>query len=136
MICGLLGGRAAEKIALDDICTGASNDIERATGIARRMVTEWGMSEHLGPMTFGHPDSGEVFLGRDLGRSRNYSEEVASVIDKEIRTIVENAYERACSILETQRDKLEEIATRLLRDKTVTGEEFKALFEETRVRLQ
>jgi len=88
------------------------------------------MSEHLGPMTFGHSDSGEVFLGRDLGRSRNYSEEVAAVIDKEIRTIVENAFERACSILETHKEKLEEIATRLLRDKTVTGEEFKALFEE------
>ncbi|MBP8031326.1 MAG: ATP-dependent zinc metalloprotease FtsH [Acetobacterium sp.] len=129
-ICGLLGGRAAEKIALDDICTGASNDIERATRIARSMVTEWGMSEHLGPMTFGHPESGEVFLGRDLGRSRNYSEEVAAVIDKEIRTIVENAFERACSILETHQEKLEEIATRLLRDKTVTGEEFRALFEE------
>jgi len=88
------------------------------------------MSEHLGPMTFGHPESGEVFLGRDLGRSRNYSEEVAAVIDKEIRTIVENAYDRACSILETHQEKLEEIATRLLRDKTVTGEEFRALFEE------
>ncbi|MGD9474319.1 MAG: ATP-dependent zinc metalloprotease FtsH [Eubacteriaceae bacterium] len=128
-ICGLLGGRAAEKIALDDICTGASNDIERATKLARSMVTEWGMSEHLGPMTFGHSDSGEVFLGRDISRSRNYSEEVAAVIDKEIRNIVENAFERACAILNEQRDKLEEIAQRLLKDKTVTGEEFKALFE-------
>ncbi|WKY49264.1 ATP-dependent zinc metalloprotease FtsH [Eubacteriaceae bacterium ES3] len=128
-ICGLLGGRAAEKIALDDICTGASNDIERATKLARSMVTEWGMSEHLGPMTFGHSDSGEVFLGRDISRSRNYSEEVAAVIDREIRNIVENAFERACFILNEQRDKLEEIAQRLLKDKTVTGEEFKALFE-------
>lgn len=128
-ICGLLGGRAAEKIALDDICTGASNDIERATKMARSMVTEWGMSEHLGPMTFGHAESGEVFLGRDLGRSRNYSEEVAAVIDSEIRDIVENAFQRACHILEEQRDKLEEIAQRLLKDKTVTGEEFRALFE-------
>ncbi|WKY46265.1 ATP-dependent zinc metalloprotease FtsH [Eubacteriaceae bacterium ES2] len=128
-ICGLLGGRAAEKIALDDICTGASNDIERATKMARSMVTEWGMSEHLGPMTFGHSDSGEVFLGRDISRSRNYSEEVAAVIDKEIRNIVENAFQRACNILLEQRDKLEEIAQRLLKDKTVTGEEFKALFE-------
>ncbi|MDK2936354.1 MAG: cell division protease FtsH [Eubacteriaceae bacterium] len=128
-VCGLLGGRAAEKIALDDICTGASNDIERATKLARSMVTEWGMSEHLGPMTFGHSDSGEVFLGRDISRSRNYSEEVAAVIDKEIRNIVENAFERACAILNEQRDKLEEIAQRLLKDKTVTGEEFKALFE-------
>lgn len=128
-ICGLLGGRAAEKIALDDICTGASNDIERATKMARSMVTEWGMSEHLGPMTFGQADSGEVFLGRDLGRSRNYSEEVAAVIDGEIRDIVENAFQRACHILEEQRDKLEEIAQRLLKDRTVTGEEFRALFE-------
>ncbi|KNZ43219.1 cell division protein FtsH [Acetobacterium bakii] len=130
MITSLLGGRAGEKVALEDICTGASNDIERATAIARSMVTEWGMSEHLGPITYGHPESGEVFMGRDLGRSRNYSEEVAAVIDKEIRTIVENSFEEACAILEEHRDKLEEIANRLLTEKTITGEEFKAMFEE------
>ena len=127
-IAGLLGGRAAEKVALDDICTGASNDIERATSIARKMVTEWGMSDHLGPMTFGHDDGGEVFLGRDLGRSRNYSEEVAAVIDKEIRNIVETAFERACLILTEKKDKLVEISEHLLEVNTITGEEFRAMY--------
>nr|WP_083337108.1 ATP-dependent zinc metalloprotease FtsH [Eubacterium maltosivorans] len=127
-IAGLLGGRAAEKVALDDICTGASNDIERATSIARKMVTEWGMSEHLGPMTFGHDDGGEVFLERDLGRSRNYSEEVAAVIDKEIRNIVETAFERACLILTEKKDKLVEISEHLLEVNTITGEEFRAMY--------
>ncbi len=127
-IAGLLGGRAAEKVALDDICTGASNDIERATSIARKMVTEWGMSEHLGPMTFGHDDGGEVFLGRDLGRSRNYSEEVAAVIDKEIRNIVETAFERACLILTEKKDKLVEISEHLLEVNTITGEEFRDMY--------
>lgn len=127
-IAGLLGGRAAEKVALDDICTGASNDIERATSIARKMVTEWGMSEHLGPMTFGHDDGGEVFLGRDLGRSRNYSEEVAAVIDKEIRNIVETAFERACLILTEKKDKLVEISEHLLEVNTITGEEFREMY--------
>ena len=127
-IAGLLGGRAAEKVALHDICTGASNDIERATSIARKMVTEWGMSEHLGPMTFGHDDGGEVFLGRDLGRSRNYSEEVAAVIDKEIRNIVETAFERACLILTEKKDKLVEISEHLLEVNTITGEEFRAMY--------
>ena len=127
-IAGLLGGRAAEKVALDDICTGASNDIERATSIARKMVTEWGMSEHLGPMTFGHDDGGEVFLGRDLGRSRNYSEEVAAVIDKEIRNIVETSFERACLILTEKKDKLVEISEHLLEVNTITGEEFRAMY--------
>ena len=130
-IAGLLGGRAAEKVALDDICTGASNDIERATSIARKMVTEWGMSDHLGPMTFGHDDGGEVFLGRDLGRSRNYSEEVAAVIDKEIRNIVETAFERACDILTEKKDKLVEISEHLLKVNTITGEEFRAMYQGT-----
>lgn len=128
-IAGLLGGRAAEKVALDDICTGASNDIERATGIARKMVTEWGMSDHLGPMTFGHDDGGEVFLGRDLGRSRNYSEEVAAVIDKEIRSIVETAFNRACDILTEKKDKLVQISEELLRVNTITGDEFRAMYQ-------
>ncbi|MEL7569894.1 MAG: ATP-dependent zinc metalloprotease FtsH, partial [Eubacteriaceae bacterium] len=94
MITGLLGGRAAEKVALDDICTGATNDIERATELARRMVMEFGMSDMLGPMTFGS-GSQEVFLGRDFARSRNYSEEVAAAIDKEVRQIIENGFVKA-----------------------------------------
>ena len=128
-IAGLLGGRAAEKVALDDICTGASNDIERATDIARKMVTEWGMSEHLGPMTFGNNEGGEVFLGRDLGRTRNYSEEVASVIDREIRNIVETAYEQACSILTKKYDTLVDVAETLLKVNTLTGDEFADIYE-------
>ena len=82
------------------------------------MVTEWGMSEHLGPMTFGNNDGGEVFLGRDLGRTRNYSEEVAAVIDKEIRNIVETAYERACQILTDKQDTLTGVAEQLLKVST------------------
>lgn len=127
-ISGLLGGRAAEKVALEDICTGASNDIERVTAIARKMVTEWGMSDHLGPMTFGHDDGGEVFLGRDLGRSRNYSEEVAAVIDKEIRTIVETAFDKAQNILIEKKDKLVEISENLLQVNTMSGDEFRQMY--------
>ena len=127
-IAGLLGGRAAEKVALDDICTGASNDIERVTNIARKMVTEWGMSDHLGPMTFGHDGGQEVFLGRDLGRSRNYSEEVAAVIDTEIRNIVEDAYKRACDILLEKMDKLVAVSETLLDVNTITGDEFREIY--------
>jgi len=127
-IVGLMGGRAAEKVALEDICTGASNDIERATDIARRMVTEWGMSEHLGPMTFGKNDGGEVFLGRDLGHTRNYSEEVAAVIDKEIRNIVETSYERACAILEEKFETLSVVSEKLLSVSTISGDEFREIY--------
>lgn len=126
-IAGLLGGRAAEKVALDDICTGASNDIERATNIAKKMVTEWGMSEHLGPLSYGQ-SNGEVFLGRDFGKTRDYSEEVAAVIDKETRSIVEDAFEHACSILEEKRETLEAIAQTLLKCNTISGEEFKEIY--------
>jgi cell division protease FtsH len=126
-ISGLLGGRAAEKIALDDICTGASNDIERVTTIARKMVMEFGMSDYLGPMTFGSSNS-EVFLGRDLGRSRDFSEEVAAAIDKEVRSIVERAFERSCKILEEHREILDATAKTLLEKETINGEEFEKLF--------
>ena len=127
-IAGLLGGRAAEKVALDDICTGASNDIERATTIARKMVMEWGMSEKLGPMTFGHDDGGSVFLGRDLGRSQNYSNEVAAEIDAEVRYIVESAFEKACVILTEKKDRLVAISEALLKDSTLSGDEFRAMY--------
>jgi cell division protease FtsH len=127
-IAGLLGGRAAEKVALNDICTGASNDIERATAIARKMVMEYGMSDVLGPMTFGS-DSQEVFIGRDFNRSRNYSEEVAAAIDKEIRTIIDQAFKQAQQILVEHREKLEEITNVLLERETLSGEEFAKLFE-------
>jgi len=127
-ITGLLGGRAAEKVALEDICTGASNDIERVTTIARKMVTEWGMSEHLGPMTFGHNNGDEVFLGRDFGRSRNYSEEVAAVIDQEIRFIVEGAFDKAVEILTEKKEILVNVADKLLEVNTLTGDEFREIY--------
>ncbi len=128
-IAGLLGGRAAEKVVLDDICTGATNDIERATELARRMVTEFGMSELLGPMTFG-TDAQEVFIGRDFGRARNYSEEVAAAIDKEIRSIIDNAYERAQQIIIEHRAAFDRITKALLEKETLKGEKFRALFLE------
>lgn len=128
-ISGLLGGRAAEKIVLDDICTGATNDIERATEIARRMVTEFGMSDYLGPMTFGNKHN-EVFIGKDLSRSRNYSEEVAAAIDKEIRTLIDSAYKRSLSILEQHKDKLVRVSEVLLEKETINSQEFNLLFNE------
>nr|WP_113920057.1 ATP-dependent zinc metalloprotease FtsH [Alkalibaculum bacchi] len=126
IIVGLLGGRAAEKIVLDDICTGASNDIERATDLARKMVTEYGMSDYLGPMTFGSKHN-EVFIGKDLSRGRNYSEEVAAAIDKEIRTIIAECYDRALAILEANKGKLELITNKLLEQETINRAEFEEL---------
>ncbi|MBF7096916.1 ATP-dependent zinc metalloprotease FtsH [Alkalibacter mobilis] len=128
-ISGLLGGRAAEKIMLDEICTGATNDIERATEMARKMVTEFGMSDYLGPMTFGSKHN-EVFIGKDLSRSRNYSEEVAAAIDKEIRTIIDTAYKRSLKILEEHKDKLQKVSDVLLEVETINSQEFNELFNE------
>ncbi|MBU6429479.1 MAG: cell division protein FtsH, partial [Cyanobacteria bacterium REEB65] len=108
--------------------TGASNDLERATEVARRMVTEWGMSETLGPLTFGKRHE-HVFLGRDLGEDRNYSDSVAALIDQEVRRIVENCYQRARQILTEQREKLELIATELIKVETLDAEDFNRLFE-------
>lgn len=105
----LLGGRVAESLILGDISTGASNDIERATEIARKMVTKYGMSEALGPIAFGSGND-EVFLGRDFSHTRNYSENVASEIDEEINRIIVNAYNRCRSILEEHQDKLHKVA--------------------------
>lgn len=129
MITGLLGGRAAEKVALDDICTGATNDIERATELARRMVMEFGMSDMLGPMTFGS-GSQEVFLGRDFARSRNYSEEVAAAIDKEVRQIIENGFVKAQEILSENKATMMRVTEVLLEKETLTGKEFKDIFTE------
>jgi len=126
-IVHLLGGRVAESLVLNDISTGAQNDIERATNIARKMVTEYGMSERLGPMTFG-TKSEEVFLGRDLGRTRNYSEEVAAEIDREIKRIIEEAYKRAESLLKENIDKLHGVAKALIEKEKLNGEEFEKVF--------
>ena len=123
----LLGGRVAEKLILDDISTGASNDIERATKVARSMVTHYGMSEKLGPMTYG-TDNDEVFLGRDYGRAKDYSEEVAAEIDNEIRSIINVAYTTAEKLLKENIDKLHEVAQALLEKETLNAKEFEEIF--------
>ena len=128
-IVSLLGGRVAEKMILNDISTGASNDIQRATETARNMVTKFGMSDTLGPMTFGD-DNDEVFLGRGFAHSRTYSEEVAREIDHELAKIIKNAYEKAQNILTEHIDKLHKVAELLLEKEKIDGEEFNSLFEE------
>ena len=129
-IVGLLGGRVAEKLCLGDISTGASNDIQRATAIARKMVTVYGMSERLGTVSF---DSGhdEVFIGRTMGHSRGYSEAVAAQIDEEVRALVDGAYSRCQEILTAQRDKLDAVAHYLLEHETMEREAFLTVFGET-----
>ncbi len=127
-IVRLLGGRVAEKLALDDISTGASNDIERATKIARAMVTTYGMSDELGPMSYGTSDD-EVFLGRDFNKIRNYSEDVAAKIDREMRRIIDNAYNKTERLLSENIEKLHRVAQALLEKETITGKEFEILFD-------
>ena len=122
----LLGGRVAESIFLDDISTGASNDIERATKIARDMVTRYGFSEKLGTIVYGQANH-EVFLGRDFNQSRNYSENVAAEIDAEIRDIIDSAYEQCHDILEAHRDQMVTVAEYLIGHEKIDGEEFKKL---------
>ena len=128
-IVSLLGGRMAEELIIGDISTGASNDIERATAIARNMVTKYGMSEKLGTITLGQ-DQDEVFLGRDLAHAKTYSEETASEIDKEIKRIVDTGYNRAKQILTEHSDKLHAVANILLEKEKITSEEFEAIFNE------
>ncbi len=127
-LVSMLGGRVAEKLVLDDISTGASNDLERATGLARAMVTRYGFSEKLGPVVYGE-DPGETFLGRDLGHSRNYSEAVASEIDAEVRDLLDNAFEGCEIILQEHIDKLHLIASNLLEREKISGDEFRTLME-------
>ena len=127
-IVTLLGGRVAESLILDDISTGASNDIERATKLARSMVTRYGFSEKLGPIVYGQ-DDGEIFLGRDLGTTRNYSEEVAAEIDGEIRRIIGNAYASARTILSEHIDQLHMIAQYLIHNEKIGGETFVQLMK-------
>ncbi|MTI68046.1 MAG: ATP-dependent zinc metalloprotease FtsH [Firmicutes bacterium] len=124
----LLGGRVAEKLVLDDISTGASNDIERATKIVRNMITHYGMSDKLGPMTYGDDDS-EVFIGRDLGRSKNYSELIAAEIDNEMREMINKAYRRAEKILTDNIDRLHNVAKALLEVETLDAKDFEAIYE-------
>ncbi len=122
----LLGGRVAEKLILDDISTGASNDLERATATARNMITRYGFSENLGPVVYGS-DQNEVFLGRDFGSTKNYSEQVAAEIDTEIRTYVEAGYKKAEEILTAHMDQLHEVAQYLIEHEKIDGEDFAKL---------
>jgi cell division protease FtsH len=121
-----MGGRVAEQIVFGEVTTGAENDFEQATDMARRMVTDFGMSEKLGPMSLGKRH-GPVFLGRDLVESRNYSEEVAYEIDKEVRRIIDECYGRARRVIESNRDKLEVVARTLLEKETLDAEELERL---------
>jgi len=122
-----LGGRAAEELVFEDITSGASNDLERVTRIARAMVTRLGMSDELGPMVYGQKEE-LIFLGREISEQRDYSEAVAEQIDKEVRRLVNEAYDKAKQILSNYRDKLDAIAQRLLEVETVSREEFEAIF--------
>lgn len=127
-LVGLLGGRVAEALVIGDVSTGASNDIERATEIARSMVTKYGMSDKLGPIAFGD-QSNEVFLGKDFNHVRNYSESVASQIDEEIERIVKDAYSRTKEILSEHIDKLHAVAQALLKEEKMDGKEFEAIMK-------
>ena len=128
-IVSLLGGRVAEALILNDISTGASNDIERATQIARSMVTKYGMSEKLGTLTLG-ADNNEVFLGRDFGHTKEYSEETAAIIDKEVKRIVDQGYTRAKQILTDHIEKLHQVAGILLEKEKIEADEFEQIFGE------
>ncbi|MDR5695939.1 MAG: cell division protein FtsH, partial [Armatimonadota bacterium] len=123
-----LGGRVAEEIVFGEVTTGAQNDFEQVTELARKMVTEYGMSEKLGPLSLGKRH-GPVFLGRDLVETRNYSEEIAFQIDQEVRRIVDECYEKAKRILTENRDKLERVATALLEKESLDAEELTLLLK-------
>ncbi|MDM5335978.1 ATP-dependent zinc metalloprotease FtsH [Fictibacillus enclensis] len=126
-IVGLLGGRVAEEITFNEVSTGAHNDFQRATGIARRMVTEFGMSDRLGPMQFGSTSGGQVFLGRDFNNEQNYSDAIAHEIDMEIQNIIKDSYKRCKQILTEHNEKLEIIAQTLLNVETLDEEQIKEL---------
>lgn len=126
-VTSLLGGRAAEEVFLDDISTGAQNDMERATQLVRAMVTEYGMSEKIGPLTLGQKHDEQIFLGRDISRQRNYSEEVAAAVDKEISSIINQCYQRAIQLLKENADKVESIVEALIERETLDSEDIRKL---------
>jgi len=126
-IAGMLGGNVAETLVFGDTTTGSSNDIEKATSLARAMVTQYGMSETLGPLAFGKKEE-MVFLGREISEQRNYSDEVAAKIDSEVRSLIDNAYNRAMEALTTHRDVLDRLAGLLIEKETIEAEEFESLF--------
>ncbi|MGE5423503.1 MAG: ATP-dependent zinc metalloprotease FtsH [Ignavibacteriales bacterium] len=127
-IVTLLGGRVAESLVLKEISTGAQNDLERATDIVRKMITEYGMSDELGPLTFGRKQE-EVFLGRDISRDRNYSDAIAYAIDQEARNFIETSYEKAQSILNGNLDKLHVVAERLIKEEVMEGDDFRQIMD-------
>lgn len=129
----LLGGRVAEAVILEEISTGAQNDLERATDLARKMICEFGMSEVLGPITFGRRQDTQVFLGRDISRDRNYSEEVAYSIDKEVRRLIEEAYEKTEQMLRENVEKLHLIASALIERETLEASELEQLMKDGRI---
>jgi cell division protease FtsH len=122
-ICYALGGRVAEKLVLNEISTGAQNDLERVTAMARKMIMEYGMSDRLGPLTFGRKHD-QVFLGRDLGRERDFSEEIASAIDRETRNMVDECFRRTEELLTKHIDKLHAVAQAVLEKETLDADEF------------
>ena len=124
---GLLGGRAAEELILEDVTTGASNDIERVSEIARNMITRYGMSRVLGPLQFGEQDE-EIFLGKEIGHTRNYGEKTAEIIDQEVKELVDEAYTRAKETLRQHESILHAGAALLIEKEKITGEEFAKLF--------
>ncbi|HAW69572.1 MAG TPA: cell division protein FtsH [Firmicutes bacterium] len=126
-VAALLGGRAAEELALKEISTGAENDLDRATKLVRKMITEYGMSDELGHMTFGQQHDEQIFLGRDISRARNYSEEVAAMIDREMRKTMDTCYDRAISILSEHRNKLDQVVEQLKEKEVLGSEDFKAI---------
>ena len=128
-ICSLLGGRAAEQLTQDDICTGASNDIQRATELARQMITKYGMSEKLGLVAYGN-DNNEVFLGRDFSSTPNYSDKIAALIDEETENIVMEQYKKALSILENAMAKVHVVAKKLFEEEKIDGEVFRSIMAE------
>jgi cell division protease FtsH len=127
MLAYALGGYVAEKLVFKELSTGAGNDIERASNVARRMVTEFGMSDELGPLALGKKEE-LVFLGREISEQRNYSDEVAYKIDQEIRRLIDEAYERAEAVLTEHMDKLKAISELLIERETIDADEMEALF--------
>jgi cell division protease FtsH len=123
-----LGGRVAEDMVFSEITTGAENDIERATQMARRMVTEYGMSKRLGPVALGHKEE-LIFLGREIAEQKNYSEKIAEAIDEEIRALIDTADARAREILTNHRDALERLARALIKEETLEGEALERVFQ-------
>ncbi|WP_226585889.1 ATP-dependent zinc metalloprotease FtsH [Halobacillus litoralis] len=132
-ITGLLGGRVAEEIIFGEVSTGAHNDFQRATSIARKMVTEYGMSEKLGPLQFGSNSGGQVFLGRDIQNEQNYSDQIAYEIDQEVKNFIQHCYDRAKTILTENKDKLELVAKTLLEIETLDATQIRSLFDKGRL---